>query len=231
MTPPRLVLLAVLAASAATQSPEPAKHIDFDAFDVGKPPPGFSLALTGGGGPGVWLVQEDPVKRGAGKVLVQTSEDSTNYRFPLCIVADFSATDVDLSVRFAPLAGKIDRAAGLVWRYRDADNYYVARANALENNVVLYKVEDGKRSDLKPTNAGWLAYGVKTEVPSGSWSELRVSARGNRFAVSLNGEHLFDVDDATFPNTGKVGLWTKADSVTAFDDLRAVNFDAPRAIP
>ena len=119
----------------------------------------------------------------------------------------------------------LDQAAGLVWRYRDGDNYYVVRANALEGNVVLYKVEGGKRSDLKPTDAGLFAYGVKAKVPRESWSELRVSARGSRFAVSLNGVHLFDVEDTTFPNAGKVGVWTKADSVTAFDDLNAVSVD------
>ena len=202
---------------------------DFNAFEVGKPPLGFSIALTGGGGPVAWVVQENPLQPGAGNVLVQTSSDSTNYRFPLCIADSFSARDVDLSARIAPLAGKLDGAAGLVWRYRDADNYYVVRANALEGNVVLYKVEGGKRSDLKPIDAGMPAYGVKTEVASGSWSELRVTARGSRFAVSLNGTHLFDVEDATFPYAGKVGLWTKADSVTAFDDLHATSLDGAAA--
>lgn len=199
--------------------------VNFDAMEAGHPPAGFTTALTGGGGSVAWVVQDDPLQKATGKVLVQTSADATNYRFPLCIADDFSAKDLDLSVRFAPIAGKLDRAAGLVWRYRDADNYYVVRANALEGNVVLYKVEGGKRSDLKPTDAGWLGYGAKAAVPSGTWSELRVTARGNRFTVSLNGKHLFDVDDATFPGAGKVGLWTKADSVTAFDDLIAASAD------
>lgn len=227
MTVRRVVLLLTLATRAAAQTPEPTMTMQtaFDAFAVGQPPPGFSIGLTGGGGPPAWIVQEDPLQSGAGRVLVQTSADSTSYRFPLCIAEGFSARDLDLSVRFAPIAGKVDRAAGLVWRYRDADNYYVVRANALEDNVVLYKVEGGKRSDLKPTDAGWLAYGVKIAVPSSAWSELRVSARDNRFAVSLNGTHLFDVEDATFASAGRVGLWTKADSVTAFDALAAVSAD------
>ena len=199
--------------------------VKFDVMESGQPPPGFTTALTGGGGSVAWIVQDDPLKKAAGKVLIQTSADATNYRFPLCIADGFAAKDLDLSVRFAAISGKVDRAAGLVWRYRDANNYYVVRANALEGNVVLYKVEGGKRTDLKPTDAGWLAYGAKAEVPSGKWSELRVSARGNRFAVSLNGKHLFDVEDATFPDAGKIGLWTKADSVTAFDDLSAESAD------
>jgi hypothetical protein len=226
MTIRRWVLIAILASRAVAQPAEKTMQVDFNALEVGKPPPGFSTALTGGGGPVAWIVQADPLGGGAGNVLVQTSADPTSHRFPLCIADRFSARDVDLSVRFAPLAGKVDRAAGLVWRYRDADNYYIVRANALEGNVVLYKVERGKRTDLKPTDAGWLAYGVKTEVPSARWSELRVVARGNRFSVSLNGKHLFDVEDDTFQSAGKVGLWTKADSVTAFDDLQAVSSDA-----
>ena len=153
-------LVAVLVVGA---TPQPQLVVELRRDGARQPPPGFSTALTGGGGPVAWVVQEDPLKQGAGKVLVQTSADSTSYRFPLCVADSFSAKDVNLSVRFAPISGKVDRAAGLVWRYRDADNYYVVRANALEGNVVLYKVEGGKRTDLKPTDAGWLAYGVKTD--------------------------------------------------------------------
>lgn len=225
MTAARLVLLVILTTRGAAQSLGATTHIDFDAFEIGKPPPGFSTALTGGGGPVAWVVQEDPLKPGGGKVLVQTSADSTSYRFPLCIADGFSARDLDLSVRFAPISGKVDRAAGLVWRYRDNDHYYVVRANGLEGNVVLYKVVGGKRTDLKPTDAGWLAYGAKADVPSGTWSELRVKVRGDTFEVSLNGAHLFAVKDATFPNAGRIGMWTKADSVTAFDDLTAESVD------
>jgi hypothetical protein len=225
MTAARFMLVLVLATRVAAQSPEPTMHIDFDAFALGQPAPGFTAALTGGGGRVAWVVRADPLGKRAGRILMQTSADATNHRFPLCIADGFVARDLDLSVRFAPIAGQVDRAAGLVWRYRDADNYYVARANALEGNVVLYKVEGGTRSDLKPTDAGWLAYGAKAEVPSGQWSALSVSVRGARFAVSLNGRHLFDVEDRTFDAAGQVGMWTKADSVTAFDDLRAVRVD------
>jgi hypothetical protein len=124
-----------------------------------------------------------------------------------------------VSVRFKPVRGAVDRAAGLVWRYRDPDNYYVVRANALEGNVVLYKVADGKRSDLDPRGAGLFTYGKKAEVPSEAWSTLRVVAQGSVFRVFLNGRELFEVEDSTFTGSGKVGVWTKADSVTYFDDL------------
>ena len=192
---------------------------DFEAFELGKPPVGFSSALTGGGGPVSWVIQQDTTAPSGGKVLAQTSTDGTSYRFPLCVYDNFTTKDVEVSVKFKPISGKVDQAAGVVWRYKDKDNYYIVRANALENNVVLYKVENGKRTDLKPLDAGLFAYGKKATVPSGQWSELRVAAKGNRFEVSVNGDSLFAVEDNTFTKAGQVGLWTKADSVTSFDNL------------
>ncbi len=194
--------------------------LDFDRMDADVAPVGFTQARTGRGETGAWEVKEDITAPSGKKVLAQTSSDPTNYRFPLCIYDAFEARDVDLSVSFKPLSGRVDQAAGLVWRYQDPDNYYVVRANALEENVVLYKVENGKRSDLKPQGS-WFAYGKDAPVPLGVWSSLRVLVRSNTFSVSLNGEHLFDVEDDTFPRAGKVGLWTKADSVTLFDTLTA----------
>jgi len=194
--------------------------LDFDRMDADVAPVGFTQARTGRGGTGAWEVKEDNTAPSGKKVLAQTSSDPTNYRFPLCVYDAFEARDVDLSVSFKPLSGRVDQAAGLVWRYQDSDNYYVVRANALEENVVLYKVENGKRSDLKPQGS-WFAYGKDAPVPLGVWSSLRVLVRSNTFSVSLNGEHLFDVEDDTFPRAGKVGLWTKADSVTLFDTLTA----------
>ncbi|MBA3438823.1 MAG: hypothetical protein H0T92_03015, partial [Pyrinomonadaceae bacterium] len=122
-------------------------------------------------------------------------------------------------VRFKAISGRVDQAAGLVWRLRDANNYYIVRANALENNVVLYKVQDGKRTDL-PVKGEGRTYGKKAQVPPDQWSELRVVQTGNLAEVFLNSTKLFEVEDDTFKNAGKVGLWTKADSVTYFDDLR-----------
>ncbi len=193
--------------------------LDFEAFELGKTPAGFSSALTGGGGPVSWVIQQDTTAPSGGKVLAQTSTDGTSYRFPLCVYDNFTAKDVGVSVKFKPISGKVDQAAGIVWRYKDKDNYYIVRANALENNVVLYKVENGKRTDLKPLDAGLFAYGKKAKVPKEQWSELRVVAKGNRFEVSVNGDSLFVVEDDTFTKAGRVGLWTKADSVTSFDNL------------
>lgn len=190
-------------------------RIDFEDAKPGATPAGFAISLTGQGGPPVWITQ----KIGDGQVLTQTTQEDKSYRFPLCIRQDVQVTDVDLSVRFMPIAGKIDQAGGLVWRYQNADNYYVVRANALESNVVLYKVEKGRRSDLKPTGGSFGSYGKKARVTAKQWNTLRVVVRGSRFGVWLNDEHLFDVDDQTFQGEGRVGLWTKADSLTYFDDL------------
>jgi len=196
-----------------------AQIINFDGDETGKPPKGFFQTLTGKGKIGVWVVMQDAAAPSHSNVLAQTDMDATRYRFPLCIFDGVNAADVDLSVKFKPVKGKVDQAAGLVWRYRDQDNYYIVRANALENNVVLYKVEKGKRTDLDPKGAGFFAYGKKAKVPSGTWSTLRVVAKGNLFEVHLNGEKLFEVEDNTFTGAGKIGLWTKADSYTLFDDL------------
>jgi hypothetical protein len=194
--------------------------LDFDRMQASAAPLGFTQARTGRGGSGAWEVREDDTAPSGNNVLAQTTSDPTNYRFPLCIYDAFEARDVDLSVSFKPLSGRVDQAAGLVWRYQDADNYYVVRANALEDNVVLYKVENGRRSDLKPKGS-WLAYGKDVPVPLGAWSSLRVRVRSNTFSVWLNGDPVFDVEDDTFTEAGKVGLWTKADSVTLFDTLTA----------
>lgn len=197
------------------------KTINFDHDSIGKPPAGFSFALTGQGKPGVWVIAKDGSSPGQKNVLAQTDPDPTGYRFPVAVFDGLTATDVDVSVKFKPISGKKDEAAGIVWRYKDNNNYYIVRANALENNVVLYKVESGKRTDL-PLKGEGRTYGKKAPVPANQWSELRVTAKGNLFAVYLNGQKLYEVEDSTFTETGKVGLWTKADSVTYFDDLKII---------
>lgn len=192
--------------------------VDFNDQEPGKAPRGFSIALTGKGQPGIWIVQADEKEASRGKVLAQTSMDNTSYRFPLCIYDAFSAKNVDVSTKFKAVKGEEDRAAGIVWRYKDKDNYYIMRANAREDNVVLYKVEKGKRTDL-PLKGQGRTYGQKVKVPSDVWGTLRVVAKWNTFEAYLNGRKLYEVEDTTFPDAGKVGLWTKADSYTLFDDL------------
>jgi len=206
-----LSALMVLGGSEAAEAgAREAITLDFDATAVGEPPSGFSAALTGGGGPVAWRVVEDATAPSGGKVLAQTSTDKTSSRFPLCVYEGLTAADVEVSVRFKPVSGTVDQAAGLVARYRDRDNYYIVRANALENNVRLYKVERGKRQQFA---------GADVKVPASVWQTLTWEVKGSHFRVFLNDDLLFEADDATFNNAGKVGLWTKADSVTYFDDL------------
>jgi hypothetical protein len=214
-----IVLFMVLAALGATVIVQGAsRKVDFSDDPVGQPPKGFEFGYTAkAGAPGKWIVEAE----GPDRYLAQVDADNTRARFPVAVVTDISAADIDLSVRFRPISGRVDQAAGLVWRYRDQDNYYIVRANALEDNLVLYKVENGKRTDL-PVKGEGRTYGKKAEVPAKQWSSLRVVANGPQFEVYFNGTKLYDVEDATFAQPGKVGVWTKADSVTQFDDLTIV---------
>jgi hypothetical protein len=193
--------------------------IDFNQDKSGEAPSGFSTALTGRGRPGKWVVMKDSASPNQGNVLAQTDADTTGYRFPVCVYDGLTAKDVDVNVKFKAVSGKVDQGAGIVWRYRDKDNYYIVRANALEGNVVLYQVENGKRTDL-PLKGKGRTYGMKDKVASGEWGTLRVFARGYLFEVYDNGNKLYEVEDETFKEGGKVGLWTKADSVIYFDDLQ-----------
>ncbi len=211
----KIVFLSVFLAMASTLF---GQVVNFDQDELGKSPKGFVFGVTGRGKPGAWTIKKDPEAPSAPNVLAQTDADPVSYRFPLCVYEAFTGKDVDVSVRYKPVSGKEDQAAGIVWRYQDPDNYYIVRANAVENNVVLYKVEKGRRTDLPLVGKG-RTYGVKAPIPSGKWGTLRVVAAGNRFEVYSNGVKLFEVEDTTFPMAGKVGLWTKADSVTLFDDL------------
>lgn len=211
------VLMSGLSATPAVSAQT--TTIDFNNEKVGEAPSGFSTALTGRGRPGKWVVMKDPASPDQGNILAQTDADTTNYRFPVCVYDGLTAKDVDVSVKFKPVSGKVDQGAGIVWRYQNKDNYYIVRANALEGNVVLYKVENGKRTDLPLVGKG-RTYGMKEKVPAGEWGKLRVVANGNHFEVYHNDKKLYDVEDETFKEAGKIGLWTKADSVIYFDDLQ-----------
>ncbi len=207
------VLLVTIAVSAQTTT------IDFNDEKVGEAPTGFSTWLTGKGKPGRWVVMKDQASPNQGNVLAQTDGDRTDYRFPVCVYDGLTAKDVDITVKFKPVSGKGDQGAGIVWRYQNKDNYYIVRANALEGNVVLYKVENGRRTDLPLVGKG-RTYGMKERVPSGEWGTLRVVAKGSYFEVYHNDKKLYEVKDETFKEAGKVGVWTKADSVIYFDDLQ-----------
>lgn len=192
--------------------------LDFNQDKPGSPPSNFTTALTGKGKPGVWVVLKDDTAPSKGNVLAQTDADRTGYRFPVCVYDGLTVKDADISVKLKAISGKGDQGGGLLWRYQDKDNYYIVRANALEDNVVLYKVQHGQREDL-PLKGEGKTYGKKVKVPPLQWNTLRVIVAGKLFTVYFNGAKLYEVEDTTFTEAGKVGLWTKADSVIHFDDL------------
>ena len=187
-------------------------RINFEDLGQNAAPPQFGFALTGGGGPPRWIIVQDRTAPAGPNVLAELTADKTSYRFPLAILGGFAAEDVELTVAFKPVAGSVDQAAGLVARLRDENNYYIARANALENNVRLYRIVNGKRQKFA---------GVDLKVPSATWQTLGLRVQGEQITVSLDGKDLFAATDRTFTGPGRVGLWTKADSVTYFDDFVA----------
>lgn len=184
---------------------------NFDGDAEGKLPEKFHDALTGQGAKGQWMVKADPSAPSQPNVLAQTSCDKTDYRFPLAIADEGSFQNLELSVKFKAISGEVDRAAGLAFRLKDANNYYVVRANALENNYRLYHVVAGRRVQFGDANL---------KVGPSAWHELRVECVGNHITCYFDNEKKIDAMDETFKEAGKVGLWTKADSVTYFDDLR-----------
>jgi hypothetical protein len=190
-----------------------AETVNFDADATGNAPTGWTIAKTGTG-TSIWTVEEDRSAPSKSKVLKQSGRAT----YPLLLRNGTSVKDGVVEVRFKAVSGVEDRAAGIVWRVKDPDNYYVVRANALEDNVVLYKTVNGRRSSLDIVGRKG-GYGVKVPVPANRWHALRVEFAGPRFKVKFNGKELFEVEDATFNEAGMVGLWTKADSVTMFDDF------------
>jgi Galactocerebrosidase, C-terminal lectin domain len=169
----------------------------------------FTLWRTGQGGAGEWVLVTDPSAAG-GRAIAQVSKDRTDYRFPLAVYKPYSGKDVEVSVRFKPVAGVVDQAGGVAVRLQTPDDYYVARANALEDNVRFYRVVKGRREQLASAN---------TKVSANAWHTLALKAEGDRFTVTFDGKELLTARDATIPQPGKVALWTKADSVTYFDTL------------
>jgi hypothetical protein len=171
--------------------------------------PDFTLWRTGQGDAGEWKLIADPTATDS-RAIAQVSKDRTDYRFPLAVYKPYSGKDLELSVRFKPVAGTVDQAGGIAVRLSTPDDYYVARANALEDNVRFYRVVKGRREQLASVNA---------KVAANQWHTLALRAEGDRFTVSFDGKALLTAQDNTFPDAGKVALWTKADSVTYFDTI------------
>src|SRR6266446_9825116 len=219
MKPMRTILCAALgigaaltvgASKGADDAQQQSKAFNFDSDTVGKPPSGFTSYASGGGPAGKWVVTAMDDAPSGKNVVVQTDADRTDTRFPVLIAENGEYADLDVSMKAKSISGKIDQGMGLVFRFRDPNSYYVVRANALENNFRLYKMVNGRRLQFA---------GANVKVASGQWHTLRVVAKGDHIVCYFNGKPLIDAHEKTYAS-GKIGLWTKADSVIAFDDLQ-----------
>ena len=186
---------------AGTASAGHAEVVSFDGDAVGMAPSGWLCGSTGGGAPR-WTVESDG--GGPHKVLKQSGSGP----FPWCVKQGTSLAEGFVEVRFKPLSGREDQAGGVVWRFKNGDNYYICRANALENNVSLYYTEGGRRKTIKYVDA---------PVAGNTWHTLRAEFKGTHIRVILDGKAYIELDDSHIAGSGSVGVWTKADSVTIFD--------------
>jgi len=182
-----------------------ADTVNFDAAKTGEAPANWTCTRTGSGNPR-WTVVTDDSAPSRPNVLKQSGEAT----YPVALKDETSLKDGFVEVKFKPVSGKEDQAGGVIWRAKDADNYYIARANALEDNVTIYHTIKGRRVSFKNVNI---------KVASGVWHTLRVNFSGNKFAITFDGKKVIEASDDSFSEAGKVGVWTKADSVTLFDDF------------
>ena len=199
------ILHAVIAMTSLTAAAASAGTINFDDAKPGEPPPGWTVTKTGKG-EAKWTIERDDTAPSPPNVLKQSGEAS----YPACLKNDTSVKDGFVEVKFKPISGKEDQAGGVMWRAKDADNYYISRANALEDNVTIYHTIKGKRTEKKR---------MHTKVSSGEWHTLRAEFSGSHFTVMFDGKKAIGWEDETFKDAGMVGVWTKADSVTLFDDF------------
>jgi hypothetical protein len=202
---PIAAAIMTVAAAALVGSAAHAEAVNFDSDKPGAPPADWQCGSTGGGSPR-WTVEADASAPSKPNVLKQSGSGT----FPWCVKTGTSLSDGVVEVKFKPLSGREDQAGGLVWRWKDGNTYYVARANALENNVSLYYTERGRRNTIKYVDA---------PVPGNVWHMLRVEFKATHIRVALDGKAYIELDDGHVSGPGAVGVWTKADSVTVFDDF------------
>ena len=199
------IMTAIITSTSLLTGVALAETIHFDDATTGAPPPGWTATKTGQG-EAKWTIEKDATAPSKPNVLKQSGEAT----YPVCLKNETRLKDGFVEVKFKPISGKEDQAGGVIWRAKDSDNYYVARANALEDNVTIYHTVKGKRTEKKRTSM---------KVASNEWHKLRVDFSGNHFTVTCDGKKAIEWDDQTFTEAGMVGVWTKADSVTLFDDF------------
>ncbi len=184
--------------------------LDLKDASVGTLPAGWLADHTGSDKGSAWEVVEDKDSPDAGKAIAQVSGEGSGGFFNLCVATETSYKDLVLTVSFKAMAGKEDQGGGPVWRYKDANNYYIARMNPLEDNFRVYKVQGGKRTELGSADV---------KAAAGTWHTIRIEHTGDRIQCSLNGKLYLEVKDSTFPDSGKIGLWSKADAQTRFASI------------
>ncbi len=205
-----LCVLFVLVVAASAEEPKP-RQLKYARDDIGKLPAGWTAAKTGEGEGSVWKVVDDGTAPGKLATALAQTAKSPRQMFNLCVANDTNLKDVELGVAFKAVRGEVDQGGGLVWRYQDANNYYVARMNPLEGNFRLYKVVAGKREQL--ASKGSLT------IPSGEWHTMSIKHVRDQIECSLDRQKLLEAKDDTIQKAGKVGLWTKADAETYFGEL------------
>jgi hypothetical protein len=208
-----LAVFAALAGATLWAAEGKERTFQFGKDDVGKTPKGWKAEKTGKGEGSVWKVVADqtaPSK--SGYVLAQTAKSPRGV-FNICVAEDAKYKDVELSVSFKSVAGKLDQGGGFVWRYKDNDNYYICRMNPLEDNYRVYKVVAGTRTQLGGKEG--------LRIKAGEWHKLKVEVKGKKMKGYLDGEKMWEITDETYKDAGKVGLWSKADAQTHFDEFKA----------
>ncbi|MBL8797746.1 MAG: DUF1080 domain-containing protein [Planctomycetia bacterium] len=206
-----LALLGTVPALVLAADGQPA--VTFKKDEVGKLPAGWTVAKTGTGAGSTWKVVADataPSK--SGQALAQTAAGDKPV-FNLCVLNDSSFQDGEISVAFKSIKGEVDQGGGILWRYQDPDNYYIARMNPLEDNYRVYKVVAGKRVQLATTKE-------EVKIKDNAWTTLKIKQAGDQIECFLDGKKFLEAKDDALPKAGKVGLWTKADAYTHFDQLQ-----------
>jgi Domain of Unknown Function (DUF1080) len=208
----RLAIFALVLAALPVTAQTPAVVVSFNGMTTGQPPLGFTTGLGGTGASSIWRIEDDP-RAPRGKVLMQKSTDSSSLRYPICMYDGIRTLNGDVSVSFNIVSGKIDQVAGIALRVTDTGNYYLARASAKDNAVTLSRFVGGSGSDLTSASV---------KVLAGTWQTLRFKIDRDRLTVYLNGQQVIDWSDNRHTREGRVGLWTRADAVTMFDDLSII---------
>lgn len=197
-----------------------ADTIDFDSPKVGTPPPDWTMAITHKGEPGRWIVHPDATAPSKPNVLAQLAADKSRTRFALALYDKGYCRNGDLSVDLKMVSGKAEQTAGLVWRYQDPNNYYMLQISANRDTIGVYKVVDGKPAAVARLSPGLKAFEVSHRIDQQEWNVAKVLIRGTHVTVFFDHRKVMDAEDATFTKPGKMGVWTKGDTVAYFDDFR-----------